>query len=57
MQNWMMYECNAVCVCICISLMYIFCKSSTVAFLYFFPDVLIKLQWEYAVFLPMTFGK
>lgn len=24
------------CVCICISLMYIFCKSSTIAFLYIF---------------------
>lgn len=47
MQIWMVWVYAvymSVCVCICIGLMYIFCKSSTVAFLYFFPDLLIKLQ-------------
>lgn len=47
-QSLMLYM--SVCVCICIVLMYIFCKSSTIAFLSFFPDVLIKLQWKMLFF-------
>lgn len=53
MQKWMFnYKAvnKSVCGCICIGLMYIFCKSSTIAFLYFFPDVLINLQWNMLFF-------
>lgn len=63
MQKWMFeynvyIQCLCVCVCICIGLMYIFCKSSTIAFLYiYFPDVLMELQWNMLFFLPMKFGK